>query len=380
MFLKKFRKAMIVMTTKASMKKVASKRRRAQSKKSRNSRTGTIILDPNKIVRLLAMRGWSKSDFCRDFNVSRNTLNRVLDWCGVFTYIAGRIARAFDVSLDSLLPSQPDPTSKRRYEIVPAPEWEPAELPGPWLPASNGLQFRRCRMQHYELTETNGRGKFFDLLGVRTDDLPKFKEHLTRHARVCSRIEDSPHIAKTLSVTPVSSGTAWWVIDQWIGDTTLEDRLGSDSVWPRSSLPRLMCEITLGLKALHGAGIVFRELAPSRVLLADSDGRAVLTDFELAKLLDDRPTVSADWPDDPYRAPEVDSGRVTVTADFFSWGRILVRAATGELPVLGDEECLLTKARLPQAMTKLVASCLSPNITKRPGSADHLLEVLSHWK
>ena len=63
-----------------------------------------------------------------------------------------------------------------------------------------------------------------------------------------------------------------------------------------------MREIAGGLSALHRAQIVMRELAPSRVLLAKSDGRAVLTDFELAKLLAGGPTVSPgeEWPEDPY--------------------------------------------------------------------------------
>lgn len=100
-----------------------------------------------------------------------------------------------------------------------------------------------------------------------------------------------------------------------VSEHTLADRL-EQGPWPQAELPRLLHQIALGLSALRAVGVVFRELAPSRVLIADDDGRAVLTDFELAKLLEGAPTVSVPcWPDDPYRAPEVESGHATVQAD-----------------------------------------------------------------
>lgn len=341
-------------------------------------RIGTVILDPAKILQLMAVRGLSKIALSVAAEIERNTLNRALSGAGVFPHTAKAIADALGTTVDQLQPSDPITGYEYIYQLPPTSEWEPAEPPGPFQATSNGLQRRFCRMKHRALPEWVGRGKFYDLLGVPTDEQAKYNEHLARHGRVTSQIADSPHIAKTLSVTPVSNQKAWWVIDQWIGATSLKDRLESVSVWPRESLPRLMREIALGLKALHQAGIVFRELAPSRVLLADTDGRVVLTDFELAKL-NDRPTVSATWPDDPYRAPEIDSGVATVAADLFSWARVFIHATTGELPKALDDTSTLKRARLPPAITKVVASCLSLNAAQRPRSIDDVLSALSLW-
>jgi len=58
----------------------------------------------------------------------------------------------------------------------------------------------------------------------------------------------------------------------------------------------LLLDVASGLQALHNSGVVFRELAPTRVLSGAKDGRAVLTDFELAKLMDGSPSVSSEWP------------------------------------------------------------------------------------
>ncbi len=63
----------------------------------------------------------------------------------------------------------------------------------------------------------------------------------------------------------------------------------------------VMREIVDALARLHESGVVMRELAPSRILITAETFRAVLSDFELAKLLSGAPTVSpdGDWPDDP---------------------------------------------------------------------------------
>ena len=343
------------------------------------SRFGTVVLDRVKILRLMTNRGFSKYALASEAEIERNTLNRALRGDGVFPETAKVIADALKVTVEQLRPDAGESDDEQSFQLPPTREWQPIELISPWMTASNGLQFRVCRMQHREFTEWVGRGKFYDLLGVPTDQQSQLHEHLLRHTRVTKLVEDSPHVARTLSVTPVSHRAAWWVIDQWIGTTTLAERLESQPVWPREALPRLMREIAFGLQALHRVGIVFRELAPSRVLLAESDGRVVLTDFELAKLLDGRPTVSAEWPDDPYRAPEIDSGEATVAADIFSWASVLIRASTGALPVAADDTTALKNARLPLAVTKLAASCLSLNAAKRPRTIDDILDVLSHW-
>ena len=184
---------------------------------------------------------------------------------------------------------------------------------------------------------------------------------------------------KTRALLEIGDGSGAWVVDRWIGRTTLADRLAAGRM-AKEELLRIMREIALGLEALHKAEIVFRELAPPRVLLADDDGRAVLNDLELAKLLDDAPTVSDGWPEDDYRAPEVDSGNVDVRADLYSWARVLVHAATGGLPECGADADALTRVDLPKGLVRVAADCLSPDADERPQNIQKVIRALKSRK
>ena len=106
----------------------------------------------------------------------------------------------------------------------------------------------------------------------------------------------------------------------------------------------------------------------------------------MAKVLGGGPTVAhvADWKhvDDGYRAPEVtaNSPDLGPEIDVYSWGRILLRAATGELPAAGSAEELAAVSKLPKAIGELVGSCVSIDRTQRPPTMDVVLRGIKSWK
>ncbi len=349
--------------------------------KKRATRDGLVRLDPEKVDRLRLRLGWSKTQLALQADLSRHTILAAYRADGVFAKSAAAVADALGVPVDELLVSDGDGASASGgvYSLPSTDEWEPVGYLGPWEEASNGLQFRVCKMLHRHVDTVEGRGMFYDLLGVETDRRETMRAMLTRHPQVAARVEGHRHLAVMRSAGPTEQRTGWWVVDAWVGSETLADRL-ENAPWPAAELPRLMREILSGLEALHLSGIVFRELAPSRVLLAQSDGRVVLTDFELAKLLDASPTVSAAWPDDAYRAPEVESGNFDGRADLFSWARILVRAATGALPESGRDVESLTGVDLPSGVRRAVTACLSPVADDRPNDCRAILKAIKGWK
>ena len=352
------------------------------SKDTPQERDGLVHLDPDKLARQLRRLGLTKTALAGKTGLSRSTVIKATRGEGIFPDSAQRISQSLGFEdAESLMPTpaaDKEPMTGVDAEAV-GGQWQPIEYLGPWITASNGLQFRVCRLQHCFVPGRQGRGKWYDLLHLSTQERQAHREHLLRHPVVCDRIGTHAHIVDNLSTSPGPQDHAWWVVDRWLGNETLAKRLppGGTGI-PLDQLGRLMYEIALGLEALHAADIVFRELAPSHILLSD-DGRTVLTDFELAKLLDGSPTVSRDWPEDEYRALEVDGGVVDVRADLFSWARILVHAATGSLPGKGRETDALTRVGLPKAVWRVAVDCLSPGPGGRPGSIQQILPSLQKW-
>ena len=92
--------------------------------------------------------------------------------------------------------------------------------------------------------------------------------YLKRHAIVCGHFRGHPQIPINLAPLVEEGEDCWWVIDEWIPGPTLAEILAAGPVDP-SKLPRVMREIALGLEALHGQGIIRRELSPRFVILRD---------------------------------------------------------------------------------------------------------------
>jgi serine/threonine protein kinase len=143
-----------------------------------------------------------------------------------------------------------------------------------------------------------------------------------------------------------------------------------------------MRQIANALQTMHATDVVRRELSPRFVIVRSVDRSAVLTDFELAKLLDGAPTVSPKdgWPDDEYRAIETDShANVDARADIYSWGRILIRATCGTLPAKGQEADALANAKLPPAVKRVALSCVAMPRSDRPDSMTKVIAAIKSW-
>ena len=341
-----------------------------------------IYLDPFLIERRRINLGVSVKQLAGDMIVSMNTLKAAYNGEGVRAETARRLAKHLGCQVTDLL-STADP----RY-VPPASAASPMSGASEWQMegylergrlASNGLYYIVCQMKHRYTADRKGRGKFYHLSLMAPRVRSGMQDKLSRHADVCARVGAHRHVALNLTSAPVSDDAGWWVIDDWVGEKTLADRLGSGA-WPAAELPRLLLDVATGLQALHTAGVVFRELAPARVLISDQDARAVLTDFELAKLLDGSPSVSSEWPEDPYRAPEIDGGSATVQADLYSFGKLAVAAAAGELVEHDAVPDVFSQVGIPKRLAKLLIDCMEPVPARRPAELAPLLKELTAWQ
>lgn len=347
------------------------------SDRSRN--TGLEYANADAIRARIRDLGWSQNELGQQSEVDPGTISRMLKHGeGVSRVNARKIATALDGPVAHYFLQRREPEPDRLFRLPNTEEWSVAEILSEVIAVPNGLRFQVCRMEHRSIPERQGRGKYYYFSGVRAAEKPKREQMLKRHASVSSKIGVHPNIALNLSAVPTIDGLGWWVIDFWVPGHTLDERL-VDPTPPPIDLPRLARDMLAGLAALHEHGIVFRELSPSRVILAD-DGRAVLTDFELAKLTDGAPTVKpAVWKDEMYRAPELDSGRFDGRADLYSWARVLARTVLGELPPPAETSARLARSALPKAVRTIVARCAAIEPVERPATVHDVSAVVGRW-
>lgn len=99
---------------------------------------------------------------------------------------------------------------------------------------------------------------------------------------------------------------------------------------PRERAAAVGAEVASGLAALHAAGVVHGDVKPGNILLAD--GRAQLTDFGIARSLDDTAITRAGvgFGTPAYAAPETRrEGTRTRESDVYSLAAVVYELATG---------------------------------------------------
>jgi Protein kinase domain len=138
-----------------------------------------------------------------------------------------------------------------------------------------------------------------------------------------------------------------------------------------------------GLAAIHGAGIIHRDVKPDNVLRMD-DGRLVVTDFGLA-VAPGTTTFMSGYSGavgtPSYMAPEVAlGGDATMASDVFAVGVILHEIFFGRRPEWATTKrgrfvkppAIRKGSRIERSMSRLCLECLEPLAPRRPQSAGEL--------
>jgi len=261
------------------------------------------------------------------------------------------------------------------------PDWEPDTPVLGLTEASNGLRFVVWMLRHRTERNCYARGKQYDLRLLPTDKQDQLEEYLARHSDVCNLVRRHPRFPQHITTTFDAKADVWWTIDAWDPGKTLAETLYRQEL-KREVVPRVMLQIAEGLKALHEAKIIRRELSPRNILLQETDQSVLLTDFELGKLLEDVPTVSNNWPWDPYRAPEVGAKPLTekdMHVDLYSWAKILLHCVIGETAIRGGDLDSIDELDLPPKVCNIVKRCLSEP-RKRPKRVDAVLKAIQSWE
>jgi hypothetical protein len=208
------------------------------------------------------------------------------------------------------------------------------------------------RLGPYEVREALGRGgmgvvfKALDprlgrfvalkVLAPRLAGSASARKRFAREARAAAAVRHENVVA--VHGVDEARGLPYLVME-YVPGRSLEQVLDDKRSLPLAEVVRIGLGAARGLAAAHAQGLVHRDVKPANVLLEDETGRVRITDFGLARAVDDvsltRSGVLTGTP--RYMAPEQARGeRLDHRADLFSLGSLLYVLCTGRPPFAGD--------------------------------------------
>ena len=137
-----------------------------------------------------------------------------------------------------------------------------------------------------------------------------------------------------------------YLVMPYIPGRSLQERLDATGPLEVKELLRIGTQAARALAAAHAQGVVHRDIKPANILLENCIERVKLTDFGLARAIDDASlTASGIIAGTPqYMAPEQAQGEpVDARADLFALGAVLYAMAAGRPPFRADSAMAVLK-------------------------------------
>jgi len=165
---------------------------------------------------------------------------------------------------------------------------------------------------------------------------PQFRVRFQREAEFIAALEHG-------SIVPVydfgEHEDQPYIVMRYLPGGTLRDRLTNGAL-PISEITPIFQSIASALDYAHKKGVIHRDIKPGNILF-DSEGKANLSDFGIAKLQEASAafTGTGDLIGTPnYVSPEQAMGEKHIDgrADIYSMGVVLFECLTGELPFKAD--------------------------------------------
>jgi serine/threonine-protein kinase len=131
-------------------------------------------------------------------------------------------------------------------------------------------------------------------------------------------------------------GKAYFIVSELVEGGSLADRIAENRPGTQEAV-RIVAEVADTLAYAHGRGFVHKDIKPGNILI-DHHGRALLTDFGIARSPGDGADANASFGTLAYMAPEQVEGKTTDhRADIYGLGAVLYELLTGQLPYTADD-------------------------------------------
>jgi serine/threonine protein kinase len=216
---------------------------------------------------------------------------------------------------------------------------------------------------------------------------PDFAERFMREARTMASLSH-PHIIVVHDVGQAGSLYFYAMASLTGGDLT--QRIRGGGLAPNDAL-RVARQMADALAYAHAQGIVHRDIKPDNVLFRESDDAAILTDFGIAKSLNNEQnqlTQAGSTVGTPkYMSPEQARGQaLDGRSDLYSLGVMLYEMLTGlppfqaaEAVTLAIKHCQEPVPRLPSTLARfqsLIDRLLAKDPAHRPADGHELMDEI----
>jgi serine/threonine protein kinase len=265
---------------------------------------------------------------------------------------------------------------------------------------------RLGRLDGYEITGVVGAGSMGVVLKAidppldRIVALKVMAPYLASHATARKRFEREAKAAAAVlhpNVIPIyavsSGGPLPYLVMAYIRGGSLQKRIDREGALNTGEILRIGSQIAAGLGAAHDQGLVHRDIKPENIMLGEGVERVTLTDFGLARSVDDASVTQhgtiAGTPQ--YMSPEQACGEaVDQASDLFSLGSVLYTLCTGRVPFRADSSHSVMRKiideepipirelnpEIPDWFCKIVAKLMAKDKAVRFKSAKHVHALL----
>jgi serine/threonine protein kinase len=187
-----------------------------------------------------------------------------------------------------------------------------------------------------------------------------------------------------------------YLVMAYVPGKSLHERIERNGPLELKEILRIGRQAAAGLAAAHAQGLVHRDVKPANILLENGVERVKLTDFGLARAVDDASlTQSGVVTGTPqYMAPEQARGEaVDHRADLFSLGSVLYAMCTGRSPFRAETTMAVLRRvseeparpvreinpEIPPWLAAIIARLHAKDPSERYQSAAEVAEILGQW-
>jgi eukaryotic-like serine/threonine-protein kinase len=228
-------------------------------------------------------------------------------------------------------------------------------------------------------------------LPLHLADDERVRERFLREARTAARLSH-PNIVPIHRADEID-GRVFFVMG-FVDGESLAQRVAAHGALPPKEIVPLLHDVAAALHEAHGLGIVHRDIKAENILIDRRTGRAMVTDFGIARVAEAAPLTATGLllGTVQYMSPEHVVGEtVDARSDVYSLGVVAFHALTGRFPFQSESASAVLVAHvtkhapkvrdidssIPASLADVVDRCLAKEPAQRFQSAAEVCDALA---